>query len=88
MRNHSLIGTYHLVSWENRHTSGEVSYPLGPDAQGFINYSPDCYMFVHIMANQRKPHAVGDLFDGDLDEIRRSATTHLSYCGRFELQGN
>lgn len=84
----SLIGTYHLVSWENHYASGKVAYPLGPDAQGLINYSPDGYMFVHIMANHRKPHSVVDLFGGDIDEIKYSATTHLSYSGQYELQGN
>jgi len=88
MNNHSLIGTYHLVSWENRHASGKITHPLGPDAQGFINYSADGYMFVHIMANHRQPHALGDLVGGELAEFKNSASTHLSYCGRFDLQGN
>lgn len=88
MGKHSLIGTYQLVSWENHDASGLVTYPLGPNAQGLINYSQDGYMFVQIMASQRQPHAVIDLFDGDIDEIKHSATTHLSYCGRYELRGN
>jgi hypothetical protein len=88
MDKHSLIGTYQLVSWENRAASGQTTHPLGPDAQGLINYSQDGYMFVQIMASHRRPHAVNELFAGDIDEIKRSAITHLSYCGRFELQGN
>jgi len=88
MINISLIGTYQLVSWENRHASGKVSYPLGPDAQGFISYTPDGYMFVHLMARNRQPHALDDLFGGKPAELQRSATSHLSYCGRFELDGN
>ena len=88
MNNSSLIGTYQLVSWENHHASGKRSYPMGPDAQGFISYAPDGYMFVHIMANHRKPHTLVDLFGGGIDEIKNSATTHLSYSGRFVLQGN
>ncbi len=88
MNSHSLIGTYQLVSWENRDASGKVTYPLGTDAQGFINYSPDGYMFVHIMANHRQAHSTGDLFGGNIFEIKNSATTHLSYSGKFELDGN
>ncbi len=48
MNNNSLNGTYNLVAWENRHESGKITYPLGPDAQGIITYSPDGYVFVHI----------------------------------------
>jgi hypothetical protein len=42
-----LIGTWRLVSWENRSVEdGEVSYPLGKDASGYIMYNQDGYMFV------------------------------------------
>jgi hypothetical protein len=84
----NLIGTYQLVSWEHRHESGEVTHPLGPDAQGVISYSQDGYVSVHIMAKNRKAHAAADLFGGEMTEFKNSATTHLSYCGTFEIQGN
>jgi len=88
MKNNKLVGTYNLVSWENRHESGDITYPLGSDAKGVISYSPDGFMFVHIMANNRKRHASGDLFGGNDAEIRESATTHISYCGTYEIMGN
>jgi hypothetical protein len=88
MKKNKLVGTYNLLSWENRHESGDITYPLGPDAKGAISYSPDGFMFVHIMANNRKKHYVGDLFGGDNSEIKNSATTHISYCGRYEIIGN
>lgn len=88
MKKNDLIGTYDLVSWENRHASGDVTYPLGPDAKGVISYSPDGFMFVHIMAGNRKNHSAQDLFGGDESEIKESATTHISYCGSYEIRGN
>lgn len=88
MKNEELIGTYELVSWENRYASGDVRYPLGPDAKGFISYTADGFMFVHIMADGRKKHFTGDLFGGSDAEIRSSATTHISYCGRYDVIGN
>lgn len=87
MINDSLIGTYELVSWENRHESGIITYPLGVDAKGVISYSPDGFVSVHIMANKRKKHSVADLFGGEPAEIANSATTHISYCGRYEITG-
>ena len=88
MKNNNLVGTYDLVSWENRHESGDITYPLGPDAKGVISYSPDGFVFVHIMANNRKKHSAADLFGGSNSEIKDSATTHISYCGRYEIIGN
>lgn len=88
MNNNNLVGTYDLVSWENRHESGKITYPLGPDAKGTISYSSDGFVFVHIMKNNRKDHSVVDLFGGDISEIKQSANTHISYCGRYEITGN
>jgi hypothetical protein len=87
MKNNKLIGTYELISWENRHESGEITYPLGPDAKGVISYSPDGFVFVHINANNRKKHTVDDLFGGDACEVKNSATTHISYSGTYEVVG-
>jgi hypothetical protein len=70
MNNEILVGTYELVSWENRHESGAITYPLGPDAKGVISYSPDGFVFVHIMANNRNRHSLGDLFGGEISEIK------------------
>ena len=88
MENNKLQGTYNLISWENRHESGKITYPLGPDAKGIISYSPDGFVFVHIMANNRTKHAVSDMFGGEVSEIKDSATTHISYCGTYEIEGN
>ena len=45
-------------------------------------------IFVHIMANNRKKHSVRDLFGGKISEIKDSATTHISYCGSYEIVGD
>lgn len=88
MKNNSIVGTYDLVSWENRYESGAITYPLGPDAIGVISYSPDGFLFVHIMANNRNKHSLSDLFSGKNSEIKNSATTHISYCGTYEIKEN
>lgn len=88
MASNSLVGTWRLVSWENHHESGAVRYPLGPDAEGFISYTPDGYVFVHIMAKDRPMHSKGGLLGGGTAEVERSANTHVSYCGTYEIDGN
>ena len=88
MINESLVGTYILVSWESRHESGDITYPLGPGAKGVISYSPDGFMFVHVMADNRKKHSSGELFGGSDIEIIDSASSHISYCGSYEVVGD
>ena len=43
MTSNPLIGTWRLISWENRNASGHISYPLGKDAVGYIIYNRDGY---------------------------------------------
>jgi len=88
MKEKNLVGTYKLLSWENRHESGEISYPLGADAQGFLHYSHDGYMFVHIMAANRKTVSGGDLFGGETSEVADGANSHISYCGTYRIEGD
>lgn len=88
MNAHSLIGSYHLVSWHNVDSAGRINYPLGKDASGYINYTDDGYMYVHLMAKRRPKQTIGDLFSGDPNELMQSASSHLSYCGTYELLEN
>jgi hypothetical protein len=69
MESNPLIGTWRLVSWENRRVEDdEVSYPLGKDAEGYIMYNPDGYMFVAIMSPYCIKFAGGDLLSGTREE--------------------
>ena len=84
-----LLGTWRLVSWENRSVGdGEVSHPLGKDAVGYIMYGPDGYMSVAIMRPDRARFAAGDLLGGTIEERARAAETYVSYCGRYEFRGD
>ena len=83
-----LIGTWRLLSWENRNVDdGGVSYPLGKDALGYIMYGQDGYMSVAIMRPNRAAFAAGDLLGGDAEELAQAAATYVSYCGRYEFRG-
>ncbi len=46
MKQNHLVGTWRLASWENRSTDGQVTYPFGQNAAGYITYTEDGYMFV------------------------------------------
>jgi hypothetical protein len=86
--NNPLIGTWRLLSWENRSVDGQISYPLGKDAVGYIMYNPDGYMFVAIMRPNRLKFAVGDLLSGSTEEKAQAASTYVSYCGRYAFRGD
>lgn len=88
MSSNLLVGTWKLLSWENRTVDGEVSYPLGEDASGYIAYNEDGYMFVAIMRSARKPFATGDLLSGSVAEKAGAAETYVSYCGRYDFYGD
>lgn len=81
-----LVGTYRLLSWENRDQSGKVNHPLGADALGYISYSEDGYVFVHIAAAARRLFTSDDIFGGDTDEAQAAGRSHLSYCGRYRVE--
>jgi hypothetical protein len=88
MPSNPLIGTWRLLSWENRGIDGQVSYPFGQDAVGYIMYQQDGYMFVAIMRPHRAPFTVGDLLRGSTAEKVAAAESYVSYCGRYEFQGD
>jgi Lipocalin-like domain len=87
MSSNPLVGTWRLLSWENRNLDGEVSHPLGEDASGYIAYNEDGYMFVAIMGPARRLFGAEDLLSGSTAEKADAAQTYVSYCGRYEFHG-
>lgn len=88
MTNDELIGTWSLVSFELVAEKGETIYPFGPGARGYINYTPDGYMFVAIMAAARTPFASGDQMTGTFEEKAAASDTFLGYSGRYTLHAD
>jgi lipocalin-like protein len=89
MTSNPLIGTWKLVSWDNRSVEDDqISYPLGEDATGYIMYNQDGYMFVGIMSPHRLKFAGGDLLSGTPEEEARAEETFLSYCGPYDFRGD
>ena len=84
-----LVGTWRLVSWENRDVvDGRLDYPLGEDAIGYIMYGEDGYMSVSIARPGRAVFVAEDLFGGSSGERALAAETYVSYCGTYEFRGS
>ena len=88
MKDNDLVGTWRLVSSEAVAADGRVSYPLGHNAIGYITYTEDGYMSVSMMSANRPNHAAADPLGGTDAEKIAAAETYLSYCGRYEVQGD
>ena len=88
MIDHPLLGSWRLISWENRTEGGEVSYPMGEGTVGFLHYSSDERMSVAVMAAGRPNFAADDLLSGTVAEKAAAMASFTAYCGRFEVFGD
>lgn len=81
-----VIGTWSLVSYQTTDKEGNVVYPLGEDAKGFIMYNPDGFMSAQLMATKGRPaYKSGDLHTGTPEEMAAAAHGYIAYSGRFEI---
>lgn len=80
-----IIGVYSLVSYQTQDAEGNIIYPLGKDATGFIMYHPDGYMSAQLMRQGRPAYASGDLHEGTQEEMAEAALGYLAYSGKFEV---
>ena len=83
-----LIGTWKLSSWDTRDDEGDVAYPFGRDAPGYITYTEDGTVSVVITTAGRFPFASGDLLGGTTEEKAAAAETCVAYCGTYEIKGD
>jgi hypothetical protein len=84
----SFIGTWRLVSFEFRSKDGQVSYPFGEDAVGYVMYSQDGYVSFTIMSAHRPKFASADITGGSIEEKISAVDTYFSYCARYEVRGD
>lgn len=80
-------GTWQLQSFEIKNSAGEVSYPYGTDAKGYLIYGQDGYMAVALMKANRANFDSADMSAANTDEKRVAFDTFASYCGTYEVQG-
>ena len=88
MADNRFIGSWRLVSFEYRNTDGQITFPFGKDAQGYIMYSPDGYMSVAIMMADRRRFASDNLRESTDKESVEAFRSHFSYCGKYSISSN
>ena len=83
----SVVGTWRLKRWETRDAEGRVAYPLGPNAVGYLIYTPEGHVSVSIMRADRLAFAGDDLLAGAPEERAAAAAGYVAYAGRYEVRG-
>jgi Mg-chelatase subunit ChlI len=92
MTRDDLAGTWRMVSEEEVHADGRISYPFGHDRLAQIIYSPDGFMSVVATDAVRekvtdKCHRM-DLDAASPEERARAAVGCVAYAGRYEVEGD
>jgi hypothetical protein len=80
-----LVGTWQLVSFAVQDADGRITYPFGEDVEGFITYTADDRMAVHLGAAHRTHLAAPDWFASADAEIAAAARDYFAYCGTYEI---
>ena len=83
-----LLGTWRMLEWYNLDASGQKHYPLGEDATGYISYSSDGFVFVHLMAANRQLYDQNDPFGGSLAEDSAALKSQITYAGPYSYKGD
>jgi hypothetical protein len=84
----ALIGAWRLVSWENRAADGQVTYPMGTGAIGYLIYTADRRFSVMISRAGRSGSAQDDLLGGTTEEKARAVEGFVAYAGRYSFHGD
>ena len=84
----ALVGAWQLVSWENRTADGQVTYPMGTDALGYVLYTANGRFSITISRRGRAGFAAGDLLGGTAEEQAQAVEGFVAYAGRYSFHGD
>ncbi len=80
-----LVGSWDLVSLENRGVDGKIYHPFGEHPVGRITYTEDGVMSAQIMHGERAVFETGDLYAGTPDEKAGAYDSYIAYYGTFKV---
>ena len=88
MKKSDLIGVWELISFKIHEKNGNTLYPYGKDAIGYIIYTPDNMVSVHMMSAKRLQNNQYQYQSGtDIEKIE-GAENYGGYIGAYELKDN
>jgi len=80
-----IIGSWKLVSYEARSDAGEISYPMGPNATGFLMYDAGGHMMVQTIRAGRSNFKSDDRFQGTPEEAKAGFEGFFAYYGTYRI---
>ena len=80
-----LIGTWRLVSYETKTSSGEIRHPFGQHPVGQLFYDLHGNMSAHVLRVDRLAFASDDSGRGTDAEVRSAFEGHTSYFGTYAI---
>jgi hypothetical protein len=82
---HTLVGSYSLLEWKAITPTGEIVYPYGKRAEGFIQYDRNGMMSMQLQRADRTLLGT-DVYDSlDSDLIREAFKSFFSYYGPYSI---
>src|SRR5258706_14248900 len=81
----SIIGAWNLVTFEFRKADGNVIYPFGEQANGFLIYTEAGRYSAQLMRKDRPRFAIADQMLGTPAEIEANYKGSISYFGAYEI---
>jgi hypothetical protein len=85
MKDSPLVGTWRLMSFESRTSSGKVQPQLGGAAKGQLIYTADGHMSAQLGDPARPHFALNDWERGTETEVRAAFTGYIAYYGRYSI---
>jgi len=83
-----ILGTWNLLGWYNDSECGQRHYPFTETATGYISYTSDGFVFVHLAAPERQAYMINDPFGGSLEEDSAAMKSQITYAGTYEFFGD
>ena len=84
----AFLGSWRLLSFETRRSSGQVDRPFGPNPGGVITYSEGQRLSAMLWRLDRTPFAVEDQQQGSAEEYAAAVRSIVQYVGTFELRAD
>ena len=78
-----LVGSWKLISFHLKDSSGQTAYPFGKDAQGRLIYEPDGRMAVQLMNPNRPRFTSDDPLVTSEAEVRAAFDGYTAYYGTY-----
>jgi Lipocalin-like domain len=80
-----LIGAWRAVSWFEKDAKGELSYPMGKEANGQLIYTAEGRMSAQLMSVNAARFAKGDWRVATEEERARAWMDYFGYWGSFSI---